>query len=130
LVHHFVDLYSQRFKKPIRGLSPAAKSQIQRYHWPGNIRELENAIGNAMMMVDREVIEVNHLPPEVRQEPAAMPVERSGAFTASPNSTMAEVMEMYLSYILKLENGNVTRAATRLGVPRSTLYQKLKELNQ
>ena len=66
LIQHFIQLYAERFKKDVTGATRAAQATLFRYGWPGNIRELENAIGNAVMMADKETIDIVHLPDEIR----------------------------------------------------------------
>jgi DNA-binding NtrC family response regulator len=133
LVQHFIHLYADRFKKDVTGVTRAAQATLFRYGWPGNIRELENAIGNAVMMADKETIDIVHLPDEIR---GATSVERRtvssgpGQFLPDPNWTLEELEKHYIEYVLDLENGNVPKAAARLGVPRSTLYSRLKLIKQ
>ncbi len=133
LVHHFIRLYADRFKKDVTGLSRSALTTLFRYAWPGNIRELENAVGNAVMMADKETIDLVHLPDEIRNTPsssAPSPFHETGRFSPDPNWTLEELEKHYIEYILNLENGNVPKAAARLGVPRSTLYSRLKVIKQ
>lgn len=132
LVHHFIRLYAERFKKDVTGVSRNALTTLFRYSWPGNIRELENAVGNAVMMADKETIDLAHLPDEVRSTSSVVPVQsvEAGRFSTDPNWTLEELEKHYIEYVLNLENGNVPKAASRLGVPRSTLYSRLKIIKQ
>jgi DNA-binding NtrC family response regulator len=132
LVHHFIRLYAERFKKDVTGVSRTALATLFRYSWPGNIRELENAVGNAVMMADKETIDLIHLPDEVRNTSSLTPPPstEAGRFSPDPNWTLEELEKHYIEYILNLESGNVPKAAARLGVPRSTLYSRLKIIKQ
>src|SRR5262249_28376608 len=57
LASYFVDLYNREFRKKVRGLTPSAMKLLEQYQWPGNIRELRNAIERAMLLMDREWLE-------------------------------------------------------------------------
>lgn len=129
LVHHFIRLYAERFKKKVTAASRTAMATLFRYSWPGNIRELENAVGNAVMMADRETIDFVHLPDEVRNASGSMSVQGlpdQTQFVPDLNWSLEELERRYIEFVLNLENGNVPKAAARLGVPRSTLYSRLK----
>ncbi len=132
LVQHFIKMYSERFSKKVTGVNRSAQAILFGYSWPGNVRELENAIGNAVMMADGTVIEESHLPEDVRDKSAPQRKESSAGqgFLPSDNWTLDELEKKYIEYIIELEGGNVPNAATRLGVPRSTLYSRLKVIKQ
>jgi DNA-binding NtrC family response regulator len=133
LIQHFIQLYAERFKKDVTGATRAAQATLFRYGWPGNIRELENAIGNAVMMADKETIDNVHLPDEIRgatSEGRASVSAGTDQFVPDLNWTLEELEKHYIEYILELENGNVPKAAARLGVPRSTLYSRIKVIKQ
>ncbi len=61
LARHFLDRFAAELKKPVRGLTPAAVRALERYTWPGNIRELENTIERAVLMCEREELDVDDL---------------------------------------------------------------------
>jgi two-component system, NtrC family, response regulator HydG len=133
LVQHFIHLYADRFGKNVTGVSRAAQATLFRYGWPGNIRELENAVGNAVMMADREVIDIIHLPDEVRTVSSASRMlvgEEVNQFVTDASWTLEELERRYIEFILQSESGNVPKAAARLGVPRSTLYSRLKSIKR
>ena len=66
LERHFLEKFAAEYRKPLSGMTRRAQTRLANYSWPGNIRELENVIGNACMMVDGPVIDVSDLPEEVR----------------------------------------------------------------
>ena len=66
LERHFLEKFAGEYRKPLSGMTRRAQTRLANYSWPGNIRELENVIGNACMMVDGPVIDVSDLPEEVR----------------------------------------------------------------
>jgi DNA-binding NtrC family response regulator len=99
-------------------LSTDAVRALQRHSWPGNIRELRNVIERALLLTDGPQIEASNL----RFESG---LQAEGAsFDAS--LTLLEVERRHIARVLEEEGGRVDRAAQRLGVPRSSLYQKIK----
>jgi two-component system response regulator PilR (NtrC family)/two-component system response regulator HydG len=115
LQRHFVDKFSSEYHKDITGITRRAQNLLSRYHWPGNIRELENVIGNACMMADGPVIDIAHLPLELRNQDGS----------DSPFQTLAEVERAHALRVLEMVGGNKLRAAEILGISRSTLYNLL-----
>jgi DNA-binding NtrC family response regulator len=101
-------------------LSPAAEEALMRYTWPGNIRELRNVLERAVLLGGSDRIG----PQDLRFENglAELPGERAS------NLTLLEVERRHIELVLGEENGHVERAARRLGIPRSSLYQKIKQL--
>lgn len=103
-------------------LAPEAIEQLRRYDWPGNIRELRNVLERALLLARTSRLEAGQL--GLDRRPAA-----GSAASASGDlfqGTLEAVERRYVEQILLLENGLVDRAADRLGIPRSTLYQRLK----
>lgn len=119
LQRHFVEKFAAEYKKNVGGISRRAQNLLSRYHWPGNIRQLENVIGNACMMADGPMIDICHLPPELAQSPAA-----SGD---APLLSLAEIERNHVRRVMELVGGNKLRAAEILGISRSTLYNLLAE---
>jgi DNA-binding NtrC family response regulator len=97
-------------------------NEIQGIHsWPGNIRELENVIGNACMMVDGSVIDIGDLPELLRGTPGSI-VRQEDDLISLEASQRRHVMR-----VLERVNGNKARAAEILGISRSTIYQFLAQ---
>ena len=103
-------------------LTDGAIEELRRYDWPGNIRELRNVLERALLLARTPKLGAADLALQRR------PTASLGANGASDlfQGTLEEVERRYIEQILRLENGQVDRAADRLGVPRSTLYQRLK----
>jgi DNA-binding NtrC family response regulator len=98
-------------------LSPQAVRALDAYPWPGNIRELRNVLERAALLCERRVLDVRDLRFEA-QVPAPPGPDTS--------LTLHEVERRHIESVLREENGRVEAAARRLGIPRSSLYQKLK----
>jgi DNA-binding NtrC family response regulator len=102
-----------------RTLTPAAMQTLQAHSWPGNVRELRNALEHAVLLTDSDTIDADVLGLSARRAPAAAP---------SPDDTTLKASEIQeITRALQLEGGRVERAAQRLGVPRSSLYQKIRK---
>jgi transcriptional regulator of acetoin/glycerol metabolism len=91
------------------------------YSWPGNIRELENVIGNACMMADGPVIDIGDLPEPVRGQ--------SGDVTGQDEILMSvqELQKRHVMRVLEHVGGNKSQAAEILGISRATIYQLLAD---
>jgi two-component system response regulator HydG len=92
------------------------------YPWPGNIREVENVVGNACMMVDSKFIDINDLPERLRTPFNSDSVIDEGLLS------LDEVQRRHVMRVLERVGGNKARAAEILGLGRSTIYQLLSRM--
>ncbi|MBK7972580.1 MAG: sigma-54-dependent Fis family transcriptional regulator [Deltaproteobacteria bacterium] len=106
--------------RPGLELTPAALRRLAGHAWPGNIRELRNVLERAVLYSSGRLVDA----PVVRFDAAASPRDRTGELSL----TLADVERRHLTRMVEAERGNVERAAARLGISRSTLYQKMREL--
>ena len=136
LAVHFLQRSSNRLAKTITNIDEAAVAAMLNYDWPGNIRELENAIERAAVLTDGETIVVEDLPVEIRSG-ANRPVTVSPTETVKPPDpelgnrlapapSMGDEREGLLA-ALQNSGGNKARAARSLGIPRSTFFSKLQK---
>jgi two-component system response regulator HydG len=114
LVDHFVRKFSASMNKRITRVSPAAMALLDRYQWPGNIRELENAIERAMVVAQE---------PELREGDFALRLPISG----SSSRTLEDMEKVHILAVLEECRGNQTLAAEMLDIDRVTLHNKLKK---
>jgi DNA-binding NtrC family response regulator len=122
LERHFVQKFAAEYRKPIAGLTRRAQIRMATYPWPGNIRELENAIGNACMLAAGKFLDINDLPERLRLEFNA----RLG--TDDALLPLEEIERRHVLRVLDLVGGNKVRAAEILGVGRATIYQLLAKM--
>ena len=117
LVRHFTTKYAAKFNKCIHTVPCTAIDSMMSYPWPGNIRQLQNFIERAVILSRGSVLElpVHELTiaiPEARQEPV----------------TLKDVERAHIMRILEKTNGQLSGAATLLGIPRSTLFYRVRRL--
>lgn len=118
LCEYFIGKYSAREGKNIASLSPEALRILMEYDWPGNIRQLENAISHAVILATGDKITPGHLPRFLRH-----------GYDAEEPSSLAEHEKRFIARVLRECNWNKHEAARRLNVTRSTLYSKIKRYN-
>ncbi|MGE4404420.1 sigma-54-dependent transcriptional regulator [Pseudomonas sp.] len=128
----FVAHFAARSGRPVRGLSAAALEQLRRYPFPGNVRELQNAIERAVTFCHGRSIELEHLPSRIagyRDERArSVGSELLARLSDGPLlPTLDELERRYIDYVLKQVDGNKRRGAALLGIGRRTLYRRLGE---
>jgi transcriptional regulator with PAS, ATPase and Fis domain len=107
--------------RPRAELSTKALDRLRSYYWPGNIRELRNVLERALLFSDRPALE----PGDLAFEPG--PEHRSNSYQS--DWTLEELERFHISAAFSSENQNVEKTARRLGIAKSTLYQKLKTLH-
>jgi len=109
--------------------TPAAVAALESFEWPGNIRQLNNAILHAATMRVGSAIDACDLPPEIR--PAGVATATACPPPPQERSDLAEILAhneaALIENALREQGGNVTRAASALGVSRATLYEKMKK---
>ena len=138
LAARFLAIASERQQKDIREFDSAAVGLLEKYDWPGNIRELQNEIERAVVLAPRGAsIGPEHLSDELRGESQgtsadskAEHLETSGM--QAPNGALlrdarAGFEARYISEVLARNRGNVSRSATVLGISRISLQRKIKE---
>ncbi len=108
-------------RKPMT-IESSALDALRRHSWPGNIRELRNALERAIQLSDHPSLTVEDFPFD-RGLPVGAPPIMTGA---DRRMTLKQLQEIYIEMVLQEEGGSVERAARRLGIARSSLYNKLK----
>jgi len=119
LIEYFISKFSAKRGKVIQGMSPEALQALRRYDFPGNIRELENAIEHAFVLCGGDTIELCHLPPKIIQSTAGK------ADDARRNKLTDKSEEAIIREALVRNLGNRDRTAQELGLHRTTLWRKI-----
>jgi two-component system response regulator HydG len=123
LIHFFLNQAAEKYQKQIDGIDPDAQQVLMSYSWPGNVRQLKNAVDTMVVLTAGPRLNLASLPPDIR--PAA------GATTGGMNNLVGISIEQaekeLIRNTLKLMNGNREQAAKSLGIGERTLYRKIKE---
>ena len=131
LAQRFLALYNKRMQKNIQEFEEPALDMLRRYSFPGNVRELHNAVERAVAFCNEKKIRVKHLPAKIRQTtPATGGLPQSGEITSLLNTNnlppLADVDMLYIKHVIQHTGNNKKKAADILGISRKTLYQRLK----
>jgi transcriptional regulator with PAS, ATPase and Fis domain len=125
LVDHFIDRFNALYDKNVRGVSPDTLTLLMGYHYPGNVRELENAIEHAFVLIEGELILPRHLPEHIFFKSG---LASGFEFTGDAVKRYQHMEAAFLSHLLA-ENGHDFRKTARiLGVHKTTLYRKMHRL--
>jgi DNA-binding NtrC family response regulator len=130
LAVHFLASASRAYRRRWRCIAPEALRVLERYHWPGNIRELRAVISRVALLFDEEVVRPHHLPRDLAEAAFDAPPIRAsdgaaeGGSAAARIPTLAEVERQHIRWVLEVCRGNRTLAAQHLGITRQTLTRK------
>jgi transcriptional regulator with PAS, ATPase and Fis domain len=126
LVQNFLNEFNRVNNKAVRGVEQEAMYVLERYPWPGNIRELRNVIERATILAEGEFIEMKHLPPTlVTRGEESLPT-----LTIAPGTTVDEAERRLIVLTLEHCRNNKTRAAEVLGISLKTLHNKLNRMKE
>lgn len=131
LCSHFINKINRKTSKNIISVSQEVIKRFQQYHWPGNIRQLENVLERAFYFCQSNLIQLEHLPKEMNllDAPASPPLSKKtdSNFTINRKQSISQTEREIVLQALKKCHGNRTKAAEILGISRTTLYQKMKK---
>lgn len=125
LAKHFLEVFSQKNRKQIKGFTPQAMDRLLRYEWPGNVRELMNAVERAVVLSNSEYLDEEALPlilTETGEEG-----EKGSRELIAGDLPLEEVEKATILKTLEMAGGNKSETARRLGITRRTLHKKLKK---
>jgi PAS domain S-box-containing protein len=121
LIDHVVSKFNRLQGKDIEGVSEDVMARLMEYDYPGNVRELENIIEQAFVLCRDRIIELHHLPTELRHI-------GSSRYAGSGPMSLESMEKVLIREALRRHKGNRTKAARQLGINPSTLYRKMKAL--
>jgi two-component system response regulator PilR (NtrC family) len=131
LIAHFIKKLSNEIGRPVRGVAPDALAVLEQYHWPGNIRELENVVERAIVLGSSELLEADGLPAGLRQPrdrhdvPLELPAEGIDL-----EAMLDRIEHRYMQLALERVGGVQTRAAELLRVSFRQFRYKLQKFQQ
>jgi len=120
LANHFLKHYSTKYEKNVTRINEGAMSRMNKHGWPGNIRELQHAIERAVILSNSSVLQ----PEDFNFTPSA---GKDDGQLSLEQYNLEEVEKLLIRKVLKKYNGNITQAASELGLTRSSLYRRLEK---
>lgn len=119
LSEHFLTIYSKKYRKKIKGIHIDAMRKLNQYQWPGNVRELQHALERAVIMSDTDILQPDDFLLTTRNEKIAE--------IEIDTYNLEEIEKNIIVKVLKQNQGNVTQAATILGLTRTSLYRRMEK---
>jgi len=119
LVDHFLGIFSKKYQKTITGVNAPALKKLERYQWPGNIRELIHSLERSVILAESQMLQPSDfLFPETEKEADGMVFE---------NYNLEDVEKAVIRKTLKKHEGNISHAAKELGLTRTSLYRRMEK---
>ncbi len=125
IIQHFVNINSRKTGKNILGLTPEAMQLMMKYTWPGNIRELRNAVEYAFVLSHQNIIGPEHLQEKITKQD----INNAGRKISVSSSTLFDSGRQKLIQALQKTGGNQSKAAAILGISRVTVWKHIKKFN-
>jgi two-component system response regulator HydG len=119
LVDHFLKIYTKKYKKNVRGINGDALKILSQYQWPGNVRELQHAIERAIIMSEGNQLEGDDFL-----------LSASGGKVGEielDTYNLEDIEKSIINKVLKQHQGNITQAASDLGLTRTSLYRRMEK---
>ncbi len=134
LAHHFLDIFNKKNNKALKGFTPETMEVMQRYSWPRNVRQLENAVERAVVLARGDIIFPADLPPEIIHAVQALsPMDSQiggmeDKALSVPLGTPLEIIERrVIEETLRLSRGDKNLASKILGISSRTIYRKIED---
>jgi len=125
LVNFFIEKYNKKYHMKVKGISKRAMTLLTDYEWTGNVRELENTIESILVINNPDVIDLSHLPQEIRDFKGG-----PEAISIRIGTPLEAVEKEILIRTLKATRGNKRKAAQLLGINVRTIHRKMEELQE
>ncbi|WP_367397501.1 sigma-54-dependent transcriptional regulator [Chryseosolibacter indicus] len=117
LTNHFLNIYTKKYKRAGIKIDKSVIAKMQKYYWPGNIRELQHAIERAVILTEEKVI----------QKPEILISGNTARREQHSPKTLEEMEKIFILQSLDENEGNVTQTAMALGMTRTALYRRMKK---
>ena len=119
LVEHFLEMYSKKYNKPVNSVSLATYAKLEKYHWPGNIRELQHAVERAVIMGETQVLQPTDFHLSTKEAPD------DAIYFDDLNLEIVE--KIVVQKAIAKHAGNISNAAKELGLTRASLYRRMEK---
>ncbi|MCT4636262.1 MAG: sigma-54 dependent transcriptional regulator [Bacteroidales bacterium] len=120
LADHFIKINAKKYKKAVKGISAAAIKKLNQYSWPGNVRELQHAIERAIIMCEGNTLMPDDFILSSRQSKSSSDIDLD-------SYNLEDIEKNIIKTVLKKYQGNITQAATELGLTRTSLYRRMEK---
>jgi transcriptional regulator with PAS, ATPase and Fis domain len=127
LTKYFMQRYNEEFHKNVQKISKGVEDFLRNYNWPGNVRELKNVIERAMILVEEDILLMEHLPIEILGQASKQGGVIEGIRIPPEGISMEKVEEALVKQALKMTNGNQTKAAKLLDISRDALRYRMQK---
>ncbi|MEA3478039.1 MAG: sigma-54 dependent transcriptional regulator [Bacteroidota bacterium] len=120
LVDHFLNIYCQKYKMPLKRVNTSTFRRLEKHAWPGNIRELQHAVERAVIMSESNILEPDDF------FLSKVEGDHSDAVHTS-NMNLEETEKMLIRKVIDKHGGNISKAAKELGLTRASLYRRIEK---
>ncbi len=124
LIQNYIEFFGHKLARPNISMTPAAMAVLEAYDWPGNLRELKNAVERSAILCKEDQIDVADLPMEIGK---AEPSGRPSGISSSGLLSLQELEDLHIKRVIN-ESDSLEKAADTLGIDSATLYRKRKKL--
>ncbi|HEU4725854.1 MAG TPA: sigma-54 dependent transcriptional regulator [Candidatus Eisenbacteria bacterium] len=133
LMRHFLNYYSEKFRKRFVGMTDDVEAIVRVYRWPGNVRELRNLLERIVLLEDDERLREDYLPAEMIAQYESVPRALRDAMVARGENdinlpTLSEIEQEHILKVLEATGGNRSQAAKVLGISRQSLIERIKRI--
>ncbi|MBN1625237.1 MAG: sigma-54-dependent Fis family transcriptional regulator [Deltaproteobacteria bacterium] len=119
LAGHFLKIYCKKYNKPLKGMSPSTINKFMKYNWPGNVRELQHCIERAVILSDSDVLRPEDF--------FFSPVKSDEESVVFENYNLELVEKTVIRRAIDRHKGNISQAASELGLTRASLYRRMEK---
>ncbi|MEI6677520.1 MAG: sigma-54 dependent transcriptional regulator [Mariniphaga sp.] len=119
LAVHFFQIYAKKYKKQLRGFTKEAMKRLEESGWPGNVRELQHVIERAVIMTESEWVNPNDLQMRI--------LNKTSDDLELDNYDLEKVEKTIIIKVMKMHQGNISKAASELGLTRTSLYRRMEK---
>jgi len=120
LANHFLQSFSSKYHKSIQKFDSKAEQMLAAYTWPGNVRELQHVIERAVIMADGQ---------QITSEDLQLSPQKFGAQPVQTDMALGDMERLMVQNAIDKHKGNISRAASELGLTRAALYRRIEKFN-
>jgi two-component system, NtrC family, response regulator AtoC len=127
LTKYFVEKFNEEFHRNVKKISKGVEDFFVSYTWPGNVRELKNVVERAMILIDEETLQMEHLPIEILGQASRLGKAIDGIHIPPEGISLEKVEEALVRQAIRVTNGNQTKAARLLDISRDALRYRMQK---